>query len=299
MKSIYISDIKGEDNISGNFMIMKKLFSQKNLSSAYLGDKTGDLKFLFKDSINNLEEGMVLKVSGSSKDGAIQVNSYEILKNFLLEDYLRTIERPIEDIMKEIEQLSNDTFKDKRCLALNDYFFKDTEFLEKFKYGIGGINQHHNYRGGLAEHTLNVMHLTKYIGEKYKTNNLEIAVLGAKLHDIGKVYEYIYDRPFQTTLEGDMEGHIVIGINLLSRAFSMEPNLYDKIFMERIKEIIAQHHGKVEYGSPKVPNTEEAYLVSFADNIDALLNKIDSIKKGVKADTYAPYDKRLDTRLFV
>lgn len=299
MKNLYISDIKGEGSVSGSFMIMKKLVSQKSTSVAYIGDKTGDLKFIFKDSINNLEEGQVIKINGTIKDGAIQVTSYEKLKNFLVEDYLRTIDKPIDNIMKEIEQLSIESFKDKRCLALNDYFFKDPEFLEKFKYGIGGINQHHNYRGGLAEHTLNVMHITKYMGEKYNTNNLEIAILGAKLHDIGKVHEYIYDKPFQTTLEGDMEGHLVIGINMLSKAFLKEPNLYDNIFIERIKGIIAQHHGKVEYGSPKAPNTEEAYIVHFADYIDATLNKIDSIKKGVKADTYAPYDKRLDTRLFV
>ncbi len=68
-----------------------------------------------------------------------------------MEDFLPTVDRPIEEIMNEIEEISKDEFKSKECIELNNYFFKDQEFLEKFKRGIGGVSQHHNYIGGLAE----------------------------------------------------------------------------------------------------------------------------------------------------
>ena len=129
---------------------------------------------------------------------------------------------------------------------------------EKFKKAIGGVSMHHNYIGGLAEHTLGVMYLSTVFAERYNCRNKEVAILAAKLHDIGKIYEMKYDGPFKYTLEGEMEGHIVIGIRMLDRAFESEPNLYSDEFKARIKGCIVQHHGKQEFGSPKDMNMEES-----------------------------------------
>ena len=299
MKEVYASKLKNGQNVNEAFMIMKKVGNQEKSTFAYIGDKSGDVKAYLNDPGNTLKEGDVIKAEGLFKDNSLDVKTYKKLTSFNIEDFLKTIDRPILDILTEINKLSEECFKDKRCIELNNFFFNNNEFMEKFKYAIGGINQHHNYRGGLAEHTLNVMYLTKTMGERYGSRNLEIAVLGAKLHDIGKINEYYFDRPFQTTLEGDMEGHLVMGVNMLEEAFSANPNIYDYTFRNRIKGIVVQHHGKLEYGSPKIPNSEEAYLVHFADYIDATMNKICSIKKNVPDNTYAPYDKRLETKLFV
>ena len=90
---------------------------------------------------------------------------------------------------------------------------------------------HHNYIGGLAEHTLNVMHLTAMLCERYECRRTEIAVLAAKLHDIGKIYELYYDGSFKYTLRGEMEGHIVIGVELINEAIRENPTLYSEDFV--------------------------------------------------------------------
>ena len=93
---------------------------------------------------------------------------------------------------------------------------------------------HHNYIGGLAEHTLNVMYLTAMLCERYNCRRPEIAILGAKLHDIGKIYELFYDGPFKYTVRGEMEGHILIGVQMIHEAIMENPEIYSEEFVNRI-----------------------------------------------------------------
>lgn len=208
------------------------------------------------------------------------------------------MKRPIEEIMEEIDKISKEEFKSKEIITLDKYFFGNKDFVEKFKKCIGGVSQHHNYRGGLAEHTLDVMYLTKIFAYRYDCRNKEIAILGAKLHDMGKIYEYFVDGPFSYTLKGEMEGHIVIGVTMLEEAFGADMDVYNEEFKERMKGCIVQHHGKMEYGSPKQPNTEEAYIVHYADYVDATLNKISQIKAGLTPGTWSNYERRIEGKIY-
>lgn len=161
------------------------------------------------------------------------------------------------------------------------------------------MSQHHNYRGGLAEHTLNVMYLARTFAYRYNCKNKEIAILCAKLHDIGKTEELYVNGPFSYTFRGEMEGHIVIGNSMLEEAFKANPDLYTLDFKERVKGCIIQHHGKLEFGSPKQPNMEEAFVVHYADYVDAAFNKIGQITQGLESGTWSPYDRRIEGKLYI
>lgn len=298
MKKTFIKDIKDGAQINDCFMIMKKLSFDGENATVFLGDKTGDLKALVCNRQNNLKVGDVITIKGS-KDGIIKAAEFEFVKNYELDNFLPTISRPVEDIMRELNQISLEEFKSTEAMELNNYFFSDNNFEDKFKKGIGGLSQHHNYRGGLAEHTLNVTYITKALAYRYDCRFKEIAILAAKLHDIGKIEEYNTDGPFSVTMRGEMEGHIVIGLNMLEEAFKAGGSIYSEDFKHRIKGCVVQHHGKVEYGSPKVPNTEEAYMVHFADYVDATMNKIGQIKDVTEPDSWSDYDRRIGTKLYV
>lgn len=298
MKKIYVKDIKPGENIVSSFMIMKKLYSDGSKTIAYIGDSTGDIKASIANTLDTLEVGDVIKANGVLET-LFEVNEFEKLKDFENKDYLPVVSRPIEDIMEEIEKLSKEEFKSKEAIALNDYFFKDKKFIKTFQKGIGGVSQHHNYIGGLAEHTLNVMYLARVLAYRYNCRNKELAILGAKLHDIGKIEEYFVDGPFSFTLKGEMEGHIVIGVQMLEKAFNENPEIYSEDFKQRIKACIIQHHGKLEYGSPKKPNTEEAFIVHFADHVDADMNKLGQIRENGKPNTWSPYDRRIEGKLYI
>lgn len=298
MKDLYVKNMKSGTSVKTCLMIMKKLFrDENNNTTAYIGDNTGDIKSIIPDKEDMLKIGDVILAEGLVGN-VFDITSFEKIENFNMEDYLPTIKTPIEDIINEIEKISKEEFKSKEIIALNDYFFKNEEFLRQFKKSIGGVSQHHNYRGGLAEHTLNVMYIAKTLAYRYDCRNKEIAILAAKLHDIGKIHELFVDGPFSYTLRGEMEGHIVIGVSMLTEAFNANPELYSEEFKERMKGCIVQHHGKVEFGSPKQPNTEEAYIVHYADYIDATLNKISQIKEGMTPGTWSGYERRIEGKLY-
>ena len=278
-------------------MVMKKLYKDGNKMIYTLCDKSGYINGKINSKLR-LELGQVIEIEGT-KDYVIDASSVKVLENYKLEDYLPSVKRPIEEIMEDIDIISKEYIISPQAVKLNDYFFKDEEFLRKFKRGIGGVSMHHNYIGGLAEHTLNVMYLTMMLCERYGCRRTEIAVLSAKLHDIGKIYELDYNGPFKYTLEGELEGHIVIGVQMIDRAIRELGVPFSEDFIRRIKGCITQHHGKLEYGSPKKANMEESIILNFADSIDATMNKITQIKEDTQENSWSVYDKRIETKLYL
>lgn len=297
-KDIFLADIKNGSNVKTSFMVMRIMYKDSSKVVCILADKTGEIKATLSNKSEDIVEGRVLQIEGS-KDSTLEVKKYEIISDYNIEDYLPTVTRSIDDIMEEIELYTDEYIISREGRSLNDYFFKNEDFLNRFKKGIGGVSMHHNYIGGLAEHTLNVMYLVTVLCDRYNCRNTEMAVLAAKLHDIGKIYELSSDGPFKYTLRGEMEGHIVIGVELIDKAISEKPGFYSEDFIARIKGCVVQHHGKLEYGSPREMRLEEAFILNYADSVDATMNKIQQIKEKTKEGSWSEYDRRIETRLYL
>ena len=292
----YLKDLK-DGNVKVSLMVNKKLYKEGNKIVYLLSDKSGYINAKIPAKLK-LDIGQVIEVEGV-KDFVIDVSQVKIIENYDAKDYLPSVDRDIDEIMEEIEEISRECITSPQGKMLDDYFFKNEEFLEKFKKGIGGVSMHHNDIGGLAEHTLGVMYLTKILCDIYDCRRREIAVLSAKLHDIGKIYEMDFSGPFKYTLEGELEGHIVIGVEMIDRAIMDLKIPFSEDFIRRVKGCIIQHHGKLEYGSPKKANMEESIILNFADNVDATLNKINQIKEETKENTWSVYDKKMETKLYL
>ena len=181
MKEKFLSDFKSTNSIKTSLMVMKIIAKDSDKTICILADKSGEIKASMPGKEKDITEGIVLEIEGY-KDGNLAVKKYEFISNYNLSDYLPTVKRPIKDIMEEIDIYTNKYIISRESKSLNDYFFKDEVFLDKFKRGIGGVSMHHNYIGGLAEHTLNVMYLTAKLCERYDCRRTETAVLAAKLH---------------------------------------------------------------------------------------------------------------------
>lgn len=295
-KKSYLKDLK-DGSVKISLMVNKKLYKDGNKMLYLLSDKSGYINAKIPVKVK-LEPGQVIEIEGV-KDYILDVFQVKIIEDYNIDDYLATVNRNIDEIMEDIEAISRECITSPQSKILDDYFFKDDKFLEKFKRGIGGVSMHHNYVGGLAEHTLGVMYLTKILCDIYDCRRREIAILSAKLHDIGKIYEMDYSGPFKYTLEGELEGHIVIGVQMIDRAIMELGIPFSEDFVKRIKGCIIQHHGKLEYGSPKKANMEESIILNFADTVDATLNKINQIKEETKEGTWSVYDKKMETKLYL
>ena len=180
----------------------------------------------------------------------------------------------------------------------------DEAFMGKFSRAPAGVKNHHAYQGGLLEHVLNLMELTVAVAPLYPNLDVEIMLVGAFLHDVGKVDELTYDRELGYTDEGQLIGHLVMAIEMLDAKIEESQSLCNEPFPTELrvvlKHIILSHHGEYEYGSPKLPMTPEAMALHYLDNLDAKLQLFDTLIQGdVNTDSnWTPFHPNLGRKLF-
>ncbi len=127
---------------------------------------------------------------------------------------------------------------------------------------------HHAYRGGLAEHLLSVMRLTLRVADHYPMADRDLLLAGALLHDVMKVGEISSEKGFEYTDEGKLVGHLVMTAQKI-REKTLEIPGFPPLLEQHITHLVIAHHGQLEYGSPKVPMTLEAFIVHAIDSLDS------------------------------
>lgn len=156
---------------------------------------------------------------------------------------------------------------------LAECFLLDDAFMRKFTRAPAGIKHHHAYLGGLLEHTVNLMEVVQRIAPCYPQLDRDLLLLGAFLHDVGKVDELVYDRELAYSDEGQLVGHLVLAVSLLETKAREAEKLSGEPFPPEtllcLKHLILSHHGEYEYGSPKLPMTLEAVALYCLDTLDA------------------------------
>src|SRR5262249_4284865 len=160
--------------------------------------------------------------------------------------------------------------------ALAECFLIDDEFVRKFTTAPAGIKNHHAYHGGLLEHVVTLLNLAERIADLYPALDRDLLLAGTSLHDIGKIDELSYDRAFAYSDEGQLVGHLVMGVEMLRDKVEQTRDLTGEPFptelLLRLKHMIVSHHGSYEFGSPKLPMTLEAVALHYLDNLDAKLH---------------------------
>ena len=133
------------------------------------------------------------------------------------------------------------------------------EFVRAFCKAPAGVRMHHAYLGGLLEHVVTLLDVADRIAPLYPELDRDLLLAGIFLHDIGKVRELAYDRSFAYTDEGQLTGHIVMGIEMLSEKVAKAQELTGEPFprelLWRLKHMIASHHGELAFGSPVLQMT--------------------------------------------
>lgn len=193
-------------------------------------------------------------------------NEYDI-SDFIPSLEEKQIKELYEVIKKEMKSIENNQLK-----SLLSMFFDDSKFVKDFTHSPSAITHHHNYVGGNLEHTVGVIRLCKNICEMYPNINKDLVVTGAILHDVGKLKEYKTTAAIDKTDEGNFIGHIVIGDRWVREKIAelkKDGKDFDQDIENRICHLILSHHGKYEYGSPRMPNTIEACVLHQADLMDS------------------------------
>jgi 3'-5' exoribonuclease len=150
-------------------------------------------------------------------------------------------------------------------------YLEDEAFMERFEIGPAAQSMHHPYRFGLLEHVHSVMTLGARMCDHYAWIDRGMVLLGLFLHDSGKVVELVGEDAPSYSIEGELLGHITIGINLLDRKLQALGDIPHRKGV-LLKHIILSHHGLQEWGSPKPPMTAEALIVHTIEMLDAKMN---------------------------
>jgi 3'-5' exoribonuclease len=182
-----------------------------------------------------------------------------------------------------------------RCLG------RGTELGRAFRVHPAAKRNHHAYLCGLLEHSVSVATAAMSLRNHYSAQGMQVdrdlLLAGALLHDIGKLRELKNMPGAGYTTEGQLLGHILIGIQLVTREAERVPNLpEDRLLL--LQHLIASHQGKPEWDSPKVPQLIEAMILHYADDLDAKLNQASALLSRVPAGDWSPYDRSLGRSFF-
>ena len=171
---------------------------------------------------------------------------------------------------------------------LGEAYLADESFISKLVVAAAAVSNHHAYPGGLLKHTVDLMEICQMVAPRYPQLDGDVLMLGAFLHDLGKIEEMTGGGEATYTDRGQLLGHLVIGVKMLDdKIRQLEESIGDDFPADlrlHLEHMIVSHHGNLEFGSPKVPMTLEAIALHHIDNLDA---KITSFTSLIEADVSA------------
>lgn len=166
------------------------------------------------------------------------------------------------------------------------------DLYEKFIVNPAGMRLHHAYIGGLLQHSVDVAGIAVAIAGQIDNVDMDLVIAGALLHDIGKLKEISPQIGFPYTNEGRMLGHISMSVLMVQEAAAKLK--LPAVCLEHLMHILLSHHGEQEKGSPVACATKEAFIVHYADEIDAIMNQF----SGKEGKSPWEYNKMLQRFLF-
>lgn len=276
-----------------------------------LRDKTGQISGLLwnvtESSVGHLRPGDYVKVKGKVQlfQGNLQLimTRIDIADVGSPEDFVAKSDANQDDQFARLSELLL-AIRQPDLRALMESFLEDAEIVEGLKQAPAGIRLHHAYHGGLLEHILTLAEAATRIADLYPKVDYDLVLAGTFLHDLGKIWELSFDTSFVYTDEGQLIGHLVMGVEKLNDKIRLTEQTTGRPFPRelaiRLKHLILSHHGTYEFGSPKLPMTPEAIALHHLDNLDAKTNEFVSLIESDpnSGSNWTPYHASMQRKLF-
>ena len=290
MSKIFISDLQGKEEIESIFLVKVINIMEGKDGRKYfniiLSDSTGDLESRLWQYSEEVEK-QIPKNSFARVRG--KLNFFQGRKQFIISrieklqadevnenDFVMKAAKDPEIMFKELLSII-DKLSDVYIRDLLRSIVTDGEIARRLKTWQAGKTIHHAYKSGLLEHILSCSYLAINLSAHYRVNE-NYVVAGCILHDLCKIYELTDGLNVEYTEEGKLVGHLVKGLEIVDR-YSYKIKNFPHYTKMHLKHILLAHHGEYEYGSPKIPQTSEAFLVHLIDMMDSKMGTMEMIKK--------------------
>jgi 3'-5' exoribonuclease len=289
MSRRFISQLGQRENVDETFLASQKQLRANRNGNLYLqlqlSDRTGSTMAMQWNASNKVfdsfEDGNHVRVQGTTQlyNGSIQIIVTDIKpvdsETVDAADYCILSDEKIGHLTTQLSEKLR-AMEDPALRNLAESFLSDEVFMANFIRAPAGVKNHHAYHGGLLEHVVGLIELVQLVATQYPQLNPDLMTMGAFLHDSGKINELEYEQSFAYSDEGQLIGHLVMGIKILEDKATESEQLSGESFPEelllRLKHMIVSHHGEYEFGSPKLPMTPEAIALHFLDNLDAKMH---------------------------
>lgn len=284
----FVSQLSHNETISQVFLASDKQLRPNRNGNLYLqvdlADRSGLVNARMWNASDNdyraFENGDYVHVEGATQlfQGNMQLIANRIRKARPDEvdesDFVTLQSEDVDKMHKRLTEILHG-IKSAPLSRLAKGFLADEELMAKFCRAPAGMKNHHAYQGGLMEHVLSLMELILVVAPRYPQLDRDKLLMGAFLHDLAKVDELAYERDISYTDEGQLLGHMVLGVtmldNMVRKIVQQDGQPFPERLLIELKHLIISHHGEYEYGSSKLPMTLEAITLHLLDNLDAKL----------------------------
>ncbi|MFP4034215.1 MAG: 3'-5' exoribonuclease YhaM family protein [Desulfovermiculus sp.] len=313
-KAVFIQDVSEGQQVDDVFVIVQARLSQSRNGPFWdltLQDKTGRINGKIwapqSTAFSNLIPEQVVRIQAQVRSFRDQpqlvVQDLEVLdpiqSGLNWSDFIPSSIRPPEEMLAEVEELWRKNLRYPPWRKVMKAVLSDREMRNRLLHAPGAKNIHHAYRGGLLEHTLQVVRLCLTVSELYPDLDREILLVAAVLHDVGKAWELDLGVSRDYTDTGRLIGHITLGLDQVMPFLQQAPEL-DQDLVVHLKHILLSHHGEYAYGSPRRPKTQEAFVLHFMDNLDAKMNSLDQALSALDPGTqgWSAYQVTLERMVY-
>lgn len=288
MKEFYIRDAAQFENqtITTSFVVAAKQTKAKKNGEPYLaltlGDRTGHIDAKMWDNVaeyqNTFEQEDFVKVRGllNKYNGKFQLTVHKLRKldesEIEFDDYLPKTTKDVEQLWATLRSFV-ETLTDPHLKALLIAFMEDPEIARAYKNAPAAKSLHHAFIGGLLDHVVSLFTVCDVVSRNYPQINRDLLLAGAFLHDIGKIHELSYARSFSYTTRGQLLGHMIIELEMLQQKIGLVPGFPGEL-KTLLEHLIISHHGKYEFGSPKLPMFPEALMLHYLDDLDSKMESM-------------------------
>lgn len=311
----FIGDIRPGEQIDDIYLVKDPILRSTTKGDFYIAmflcDSTGQLNGRMwqatEQAYASLPKPGFIHIQGRSEtyQNNIQliVNKFGVVDTSQVDlaDFLAKTENDIDEMFQQLKELVA-KIKNPQIKALVGEFLTDSELMKNFCLAPAAMKMHHNYLGGLLEHTLSMLKAATLLLPLYPKVNPDLVLAGIFVHDLGKTEELSYDIAFSYTDSGQLLGHItktVIMLNKKADALAQKGQPIDKEIRDALSHIILAHHGQYEFGSPKLPATAEAFMVNYIDDLDAKMKQVTTlIEKDPGNANWTAWQNALQTKLY-
>jgi 3'-5' exoribonuclease len=292
MKDIFIADLASIEEgkqFDSFFLVLSRQLRTTQSNKPYLSlifcDKTGQLEARAWEPddpriAKDFERGEVVKVRGciTRFNDRIQMKVEQLRKAYPQEmdkaDLMPATAYDVEALWRQLLSFV-ESFTDPHLKLLLSTLLADPQIATAYREAPAAKQLHHAWLGGLLEHVISLLTLADRVAPHYPILHRDLLLTGVILHDIGKLRELSWDIGFDYTVEGVLLGHIQIGAALTERTIDSLPGFPRKLKM-LVLHMILSHHGKLEFGSPKLPMIPESLVLNFLDDLDAKMQAMQS-----------------------